>query len=73
MSHASANTEGTKKGLAMLKNVLATWQAEEGQTTVEYALITTLVIGLAVVSIAVLNGPIGGIFSVVLDRLTALA
>ena len=49
------------------------WRQEDGQTTVEYAVIIVMVIGLAVASIAVLNPPIGGLFTVVIDRLTALA
>ena len=57
----------------MVRSFNTIWRQEDGQTTVEYAVIIVMVIGLAVASIAVLNPPIGGLFTVVIDRLTALA
>jgi Flp pilus assembly pilin Flp len=47
-------------------------QNEEGQTTVEYALIVTLVIGLAVVSLLGLQDSVTGFFTTAVDRLDAV-
>jgi Flp pilus assembly pilin Flp len=45
---------------------------EEGQTTVEYALIVTLVIGLAVVSLLGLENSVTAFFATAVDRLDAV-
>jgi len=55
-----------------MNKLMSLLRGEDGQTTVEYALIVTLVIALAIASITVINPPIGSLFNVVVDRLSAL-
>jgi Flp pilus assembly pilin Flp len=50
-----------------------TLRSDVGQTTVEYALITTFVIGLTVVVFAVLESSILTFFSNFADRLAGIA
>lgn len=56
----------------MQRLLLRLWRDTEGQTTVEYALIATLVIGLAVISLLGFGPSINAMYSTVVDRLTAV-
>jgi Flp pilus assembly pilin Flp len=51
---------------------LEIWRSEEGQTTVEYAVVLVLVIAMAISCFVLLQPAIDGVVGVVLDRLTAL-
>jgi Flp pilus assembly pilin Flp len=48
-------------------------RSDEGQTTVEYALITTLVIGLAIVSFAALQSSLLSFFTNLAGQLASIA
>lgn len=48
------------------------WRREEGQTTVEYALVLVLVVAMAITCFVLLQPSIVGVANLVVDRLNAL-
>jgi Flp pilus assembly pilin Flp len=58
------------KGMAFVIGRVAALKDEEGQTTVEYAVVLALVIALAIAAFTVLGGSINGVMTKIGDAIS---